>query len=316
MTSSTRDLLVVGEALIGLVPEGGVALRRSTSLKRLTVGAEVNVAVTASRLGHHVSWIGRVGNDLAGAAVIDDLRTEGVHVDHCIVDDHGPTGVLFRENVPLGAPKVSYARSPSAGSRLAPGDIPEKVVRSHRMVLVSGVTAGISASGWESANAVLELARTTGVTSVFDMNYRAALWSHKDARERLMTLAQKADIVFGGAEEWRVVFNTDEPSSALLPQASALIRTDGQGPLQAWVGDEVLLQPAFTTHPIDVVGAGDAFVGGTVSALLAGASWPVALRQGAYCGARSVSGLGDWTNLPWGVEGITAIPENDQEVIR
>ena len=48
--SDSRDLVVLGEALVGLVPEGHGVVRRSETLRRFTVGAEVNVAVAASRL--------------------------------------------------------------------------------------------------------------------------------------------------------------------------------------------------------------------------------------------------------------------------
>jgi len=184
------------------------------------------------------------------------------------------------------------------------------------MVLVSGVTAAISPTGREAARTLLELARDRGITTVFDMNYRATLWSPEEAGPALASLARLADVVVGGASEWKIALGIDTPEPELLPQATALIRTAGVQPVEAWVEGKRFVQEAFDALPVDVVGAGDAFVGGMISALLADASWQEALRQGAFCGARVVSALGDWTNLPWGEGGMTHIPDDEQEVLR
>jgi 2-dehydro-3-deoxygluconokinase len=312
----SRDLLVMGEALVGLVPEGGTPFRRSSSLQKFTVGSEVNAGVAASRLGMAVTWLGRVGNDLAGKSVTDDLRNEGINLDFSLLDSDSFTGVLLRENVPLGQPQVSYLRANSAGSRLSPSDIPEHLVKDHRMVLTSGITAALSPSSYEAATSLLSQAKNQDVLAVLDLNYRSALWSKDEAGPKLKALCHFSDIVIGGKEEWSIVFGTDTPHPDLLPGATALIRTAGGNTSDAWVGNQHYSQPAFSAGVVDVVGAGDGFVGGLLSALLAGSDWPVALRQGAYCGARVVSALGDWTNLPWGTNGLVDIPANQDEVVR
>ena len=199
--SDSRDLVVLGEALVGLVQEGHGVVRRSETLRRFTVGAEVNVAVAASRLGHRVSWIGRVGEDLSGEAILDDLRLEGVFIDHVHRDTSAPTGLLLREKPPLGATRVSYVRKGSAGSLLSDEDIDEKFVALHKMAHVSGVTPALGPSAHRAADTFLRVALDAGLTTVFDLNYRSKLWSADDAAPALAELANKADIVIGGAAE-------------------------------------------------------------------------------------------------------------------
>jgi sugar/nucleoside kinase (ribokinase family) len=92
--------------------------------------------------------------------------------------------------------------------------------------------------------------------------------------------------------------------------------TDGAGDIRAYVDGDQIIRPSIPTTAVDVVGAGDAFVAGVLGAKLAGATWTDAIDQGAYCGARVVSALGDWTNLPWGEGGLTAIPHTSEEVAR
>ena len=307
---------MLGEALVGLVPEGNKPLRRSENLQRFTVGAEVNVAVAASRLGHRVSWIGRVGNDLAGDGVVDDLRREGVLLDQVRREPLAPTGILMREKTPLGMARVSYFRSGSAGSLLSEKDIDPSFVGSHSMAHVSGVTPALGPAAQKAAHAFLRVARETGVTTVFDLNYRSKLWSPKVAGPALAALAGLADIVIGGSEEWKLAFGTDELGDISLAPNTALVRTDGSNPVIALVQGRRITQETLTAQAVDVVGAGDAFVGGLLSALLADADWETALRQGTFCGARVVSSLGDWTNLPWGNGGLVEAPSNEQGVLR
>jgi 2-dehydro-3-deoxygluconokinase len=307
---------VLGEALVGLVPEGNKPLRRSENLQRFTVGAEVNVAVAASRLGHRVSWIGRVGNDLAGDGVVDDLRREGVLLDQVRREPLAPTGILMREKTPLGMARVSYFRSGSAGSLLSEKDIDPSFVGSHSMAHVSGVTPALGPAAQKAAHAFLRVARETGVKTVFDLNYRSKLWSPKVAGPALAALAGLADIVIGGSEEWKLAFGTDELGDISLAPNTALVRTDGSNPVIALVQGRRITQETLTAQAVDVVGAGDAFVGGLLSALLADADWETALRQGTFCGARVVSSLGDWTNLPWGNGGLVEAPSNEQGVLR
>lgn len=313
---SRRDLVVLGEAMVSLIPENRESVRRSRHLRRFTGVTEVNVAVAASRLGHKVTWIGRVGDDLAGQAILDDLRHEGVFLDQVTTDPDAHTGMLLREAVPLGPAKVSYARKNSAGSRVCVDDIDPEIMGQHRMAHVSGVTPALSPEAKDAASYFLHAARERGLTTVFDLNYRAQLWSPRDAATAFLNLSQLADIIPGGSEEWKLTYGTDDLLDIPLPPETTLIKTAGKEAVEARVGGQIVRADAFPTAVVDVVGAGDGFTGGLLAAVLAGAPWPDALRQGAFCGARVVSGLGDWSNLPWGHKGLVEIPDNDQEVMR
>jgi len=314
--SRPRDLVVLGEALMSLAPEGHESVRRSHSLRRFTAGAEINVAVAAARLGHTVTWLGRIGDDLTGQGVMDDLTREGLRLDHVILDTAHHTGIAIREIPPLGPAQVSYARRHSAGSSVTPGDLDPEVIGQHRMAHVSAVTPALGSSAADAARYFLTEARARQVTTVFDLNYRSRLWSAESAAPVMRELAALADIVSGGANEWELAFGTSDLQSIPLPPETSLVQTAGHNPVLARVDGAMMSSATIPARAEDVVGAGDAFVGGVLSALLAGADWSVALRQGAYCGARVVSGVGDWSNLPWGVAGLVDIPESDQEVMR
>ena len=69
---------------------GTRAARRGAAFERHVAGAEANVAVGLARLGHSVAYIGRVGGDGFGTAIVRKLRGEGVDVGHLAVDAEAP----------------------------------------------------------------------------------------------------------------------------------------------------------------------------------------------------------------------------------
>jgi 2-dehydro-3-deoxygluconokinase len=61
-------VVTLGKALLLLrVTESG-PLAISSEIRTSVAGAELNVAIGLARLGHEVTWVGRVGQDPAGVS--------------------------------------------------------------------------------------------------------------------------------------------------------------------------------------------------------------------------------------------------------
>ena len=78
-------------------------------------------------------------------------------------------------------------------------------------------------------------------------------------------------------------------------------------------GDEVHHAPALPVTVVDPVGAGDAFVAGYLSEVVAGGTVPERLRTGNACGAAVCGVRGDGEGLPTRAE-LTEL--GDDEVVR
>lgn len=316
MTSSAPALLTAGEVLAAFVPDSGEAFRRSNSVHRFTVGAEANVAVAVSRLGLSSTCVSRVGSDLLGEGLLDDLIREGVTVSHVEVDPSAFTGSLIRETPAPGTTRVTYRRSGSAGSQLSPAQISPELVAAHSHVHLSGVTAALGEQPRATMNALFSEAKRIGRTRSFDMNYRSQLWSPEEAGPILREFAEMADILVGGRTEWEIAFGSEDAGVAALAETALAVVTDGDREIRAYHRGEKFSQTTFSSDVIDPVGAGDGFVGGLLAGLMAGLDVKDAIRQGAYCGSRVVSRLGDWSGLPFGVGGTVDIPHDDGAVHR
>ena len=79
--------------------------------------------------------------------------------------------------------------------------------------------------------------------------------------------------------------------------ASVLLTLGAEGVVGCAKG-ELVHQPAFRAEVVDTVGAGDAFLGTAVVALLRGRPLAEALRRGAAAGAIAVSRRGVYEALP------------------
>lgn len=71
-------VVTIGETMVLFTPESVGSFGHANKFDRTIGGAESNVAIALSRLGHKVGWISRLGNDDFGLYVRNYIRGEGV----------------------------------------------------------------------------------------------------------------------------------------------------------------------------------------------------------------------------------------------
>lgn len=267
-------------------------------------GADSNVAIGLSRLGIRASWLGRVGDDALGRRVVRELRAEGVDVRAPL--GPGRTGLMVKEKRIPQTSSVLFYRAGSAGSTLAPEDVPLDAVSSADLVHVTGITAALSPSARATVELVVDSARSAGVAVSFDVNHRAGLWRDEDPGELYRSIAARSDIVFAGDDEARLLLGPDfiaDPPLALAEEIAALgprevvIKLGRRGSL-AVIDGQTIEEPAVRVSVVDTVGAGDAFVAGYLAARLSGGSARARVHQGVTAGAFACLHAGDWEGLP------------------
>jgi 2-dehydro-3-deoxygluconokinase len=296
--------VTIGESL-GLVRMTGVGPIAPGSAARVSfAGAESNVAIGLARLGHSVAYVSRVGADAVGRMAMAVLRGEQVDVSHVAVDPELPTALMVREQRTSDLHQVAYFRTGSAGSRLAPDDVPADLITRADLMHVSGITLGLSSSARDAVRHAISLAHGAGRLVSLDVNHRSALWSAQDAGSVLRPLLGQVDIVFGGDEELSLL--CAEPTSDVAQVAQAILAAGpntvvhkrGAAGAAAYDASGRSSAAAVPATMVDPVGAGDAFVAGYLSAVLDGEPVQACLRRATACGAFCVSVPGDWEGLP------------------
>lgn len=298
------EVMTLGEVLAVFLSTDEAPLGRSTAFALTIAGAEANVAVGLARLGHAVSFAGRIGDDALGHKIARDLRGEGVQT-RLTVDADRPTGVIVRDAPAVGATQVVYHRSGSAGSALTVDDLEVPAVDRPRLLHVTGITAALSATAFEAAETAMRSARDAGATVTFDPNVRRRMGSPDQWRRIVETLTPLADIVLVGADDASYVLTASDLESTVdwfcARGVDTVIWKDGaRGAAEVNPRDGVVRQRALTVSPRDAVGAGDAFAVGWISAWLDGEDASGRLRRAAAVAGSVVANRGDLPGLPDG----------------
>ncbi|XKH61848.1 sugar kinase [Halomonas sediminis] len=303
------DLLTFGEAMTMFVAESPGELADVEHFQRRIAGADTNVAIGLSRLGFHVGWLSRVGDDGFGTFIRRTLEAEGLDCRHLAIDPDHLTGLLFKERT-LGGndPKVTYFRRGSAASNLAPADADAVDFSALRHLHATGIPPALSPSARALSRHMLTQARKAGASISFDPNLRPSLWSSEtEMRDTLNDLATHSDWVLPGLAEGRLLSGRDSPEAIadfyLERGAQAvIIKLGAEG--SYYHGTLGGRQESFTlpgvpvAEVVDTVGAGDGFAVGVVSALLDGRSPREAVRRGNLIGSLAVQVVGDMEGLP------------------
>ncbi|HEX7066177.1 MAG TPA: sugar kinase [Bacillales bacterium] len=297
------DVVTLGETMVLFTPASAGYMRYATDFSARVGGAESNVAIGLARLGHQAGWISRVGDDEFGRKILSFIRGEGVDVRGTWFDSAAPTGLYFKEMLTEDELRVQYYRKGSAASQMTPSDLNEDYLKQAKYLHITGITPALSESCRETVMRAIEMAKENGVTVVFDPNLRKKLWSEDQARQVLLELASKADIVLPGVNEGKFLFGDDEPDSMAKRfydhGASAVVLKLGADGAYFCSKSESGYVSAFPVNRVvDPVGAGDGFAAGFLSGLLDDLSLEKAVERAAAVGALVTMVKGDVEGLP------------------
>ena len=301
------DVVTLGEGLIVLDPDTAGPLRSVAGFVRHFGGAEVNVAVALSRLGHRSAWAGGLGDDEFGHALLAFLRGERVEVGGVRLDPEAPTGLYLKERRALGRLQVHYYRAGSAASRLRYDDLDVDGLLRARVLHLTGITPVLSDAGADLTERLTAAAAERGVTLSFDANVRWRLLGDRDPRALLGGLLERADLVFCSDEEAEGLLGTRDPRAlAALGREQTVVVHSDRGAFA--------VEPSGVTHAqghevraLDTVGAGDAFVAGFLSGRLRGWDTAGCLALANACGACAVTVPGDAESMPAEPEALSLL---------
>jgi len=300
--TESPDVVTFGEAMALLLAEHSYPLSAAINFRRSVAGAESTVAIGLARLGRRAAWIGRVGDDPLGHAVLRTLRAEGVDLSRALVDPESYTGLLVRDSLELRSIAVSYYRSDAAGSRLAPQDIDPELISSARLLHGSGITPMLSASARQASESAFSIARSAGVLTSFDPNLRMTIapieLSLKIARQHLAA----ADFALVSREELRLLSGQEDIEDGcrwVLAQGPRFVAVKlGEDGSMGTDGVDSWQAPGYPVRPADTVGAGDAWAAGFLDAVLSGSDYEQCLDQGNHVASLAIQVPGDVDGLP------------------
>lgn len=310
------EVVTLGEALVAVRPTDATPALHAATFTLAATGAEANVVLALSRLGHRTAFLGRVGDDTAGRRIRRTLQADGVDTSGLRTDASAPTALLLRDVAGQRPTTVDYHRSGSAGARLEPDDVEVSLIAGARFLHVTGLTCGLSATAARAVEHAVALAAAAGTAVSLDPNLRARLHPPETWRRLVAPLLAHVGLVIGSSDELCVVTGSADTPQAIDRLLSAGVGTvvirGGTAPTRVVTPDEQVQVEVRPVEPVDPVGAGDAFAGGLLSGLLDELDLPAVVARAHAVARRCVQVAGDTEGLPTRGE----LAREDGEVVR
>lgn len=303
------ELLTIGEPLVLFASlDEGKSIADSQRFFKYLAGAEVNVAVGTSRLGHSVEYLSSVGADAMGEFVLHELKKNGIVEQNINLDNTAPTGVMFKAKTSFGDPATFYLRKNSAASKM---NLDLNEVEIPRFLHITGVYLAISQAARQNVNNLLNNPKFKATTVFFDPNIRPALWESEELMvSTINSVAFKSNIFLPGLKEAQQLTGLDSACdianyyfSNSTSLSAIIFKLGAKGAEIYYRNGEMNFIPGFKVgQVVDTVGAGDGFAVGIITALLEDLSIEEATQRANAIGAMAVQSPGDSTGYPTDTE--------------
>ncbi|MFC7912628.1 carbohydrate kinase [Streptomyces sp. NPDC057386] len=274
-------IVVAGEALIDLVPQGPGAL---AALTPALGGGPYNTAVALGRLGSPAAFCSRISEDAFGEALLDGLRRAGVDTT-AVQRGPEPTTLAVASIGADGSAAYSFYVEGTADRLFtAPAELPAGT-----RAVSFGTCSLVLEPGASAYEELMRRAAAQGVFTALDPNIRPGLIPDADAYQaRFKSWLASVTLLKLSEEDARWLGGT--PQEWLSAGPTAVVITRGGDGLTAWTRDGAEhTVPGERVDVVDTIGAGD-----TVNAaLLHGLAAQDALTPDAL----AALGAEGWTRL-------------------
>ena len=297
-------IVLVGEPMGLFIADELGELEDVEHFSAAVAGAEYNVAVGLSRLGHTALYCTRLGNDPMGKRILKSMEKNGVAADLVTVTDDALTGFMMKGMTEVGDPKIAYFRKNSAASTISVRDIDKLDLCGCDFLHVTGIFPAVSKSAYDAVRRLISRAKALDMFISFDPNLRPQLWpSEKEMVRCMNTLAMDADLVLPGLGEGKILTGKDtaEEIAAFYHNMgvdSVVVKLGAKGAYWSCGGESGTVAEFPVERIVDTVGAGDGFAAGVISAVAEGLSLSEATFRGTVIGSIQISNKGDNEGLP------------------
>lgn len=297
-------VLLFGEPMTLLTATDYGKLDEVTNFDTSLAGAEVNVSIGLVRLGHHVTYLTRLGNDPFGYSITRRLKHEHIDTSLITYDEEYKTGMMMKNKVKEGDPDIAYYRKGSAFSHINPSIIDTIDLTQYDQIHVTGIPCALTQNCLDTTLKLVKKAKELGIYISFDPNLRPQLWeSRKKMISTINQIATYANMILPGISEGKQLMGSDNPKEIAkyyqdLGVQDVIIKIGSKGAYVKTLKEE-FIQPGFKVeHVVDTIGAGDGFAVGMISSRLENKSMKEAVIRANAIGAMQVSVVGDNEGLP------------------
>ena len=298
-----NNFLLIGRAGVDIYPDPpGTKTENAINYVTHLGGSSANMGVQLTKYGGSCSLLTRVSNDSLGKYVLNQLDYYGVKKSLIKLEDNeSRTSFAVVETTVKDHQSIIY-RHKAADLFLNKKDIDSANIKNYGCILVTGTSLAAEPSR-TSVLYALEIAKSNNIPVIMDIDYRPYTWeSEMKAKEIYNTAIGNCSAVIGNDDEFAVLSGNYskglEYAKKLSSKSDLVIYKMGEKGSITYVNNKEITKGIFSVKPLKPTGAGDAFMGSFVGALLKNYDLEKSLEIGSAAAAIVVTKVGCAPAMP------------------
>jgi len=300
--------IVVGRAGMDLYPvPDGTETESAEQFAAEIGGSAGNIAVALSRQGYRAALLGPLSADPVGRFVRIHLARYEVDTSRCrpVTGDYRTSLAICETR--LEDSETVFYRNGAVDLQLRAEDFDSSFIGSAAVLIVTG-TALAAEPSRSAALEALTLARAAGTFTILDVDHRPVSWRSREEAMRIYTdAASRCDAVVGNDDEFAIIGGG---AANALAAAAGLVKHGrrfvifkrGSAGCVTITAERTFETGIFAVDVKKPFGAGDAFLGNLVAALLGGLLLEPGVLRASAAAAYVVSRRGCAFAMPTAAE--------------
>jgi len=275
-----KEVVAFGEILERQSPVNNLSLVQSQFREIHYGGSEANVASALALYGVPAAIVTKLPQNVLGDAALNMLQAYGLNTKYVLRGGERIGRYLAEPGTSYCSTVCTYDRKHSAIAEASPAEFDWNSIFSHaNWFHLSGITPALSQNMKKACFSACKTAQSLHLAVSLDVNYRAALWSKKEASLVLKELCNYVDVLiinedeaeilgfpaedmFKKTESFQQIANSLKETYPNLNFIAGATRTPDKSAVYALLytpGQNVFRSELFPIRVVDPIGAGDAF---------------------------------------------------------
>jgi 5-dehydro-2-deoxygluconokinase len=298
-----NNFLLIGRAGVDIYPDPpGTKTENANKYVTHLGGSSANMGVQLTKYGGSCSLLTRVSNDALGKFAINQLDSYGVKSDLVKLEDNeSRISFAIVESTVVDHQSIIY-RHKAADLFLNKNDIENSNLQNYECILITGTSLAADPSR-SAVLYALKLAKEKKIPVIMDIDYRPYTWESEDKAKEIYNLAgDYCSGIIGNDDEFAILSGNYDDGLSYAKKISRncdlVIYKMGEKGSITFANNEEIQRGIFPVKPLKPTGAGDAFMGSLIGAILKKYALQKAIEIGSAAAAIVVTKVGCAPAMP------------------
>ena len=298
-----NNFLLIGRAGVDIYPDPpGTKTENANKYVTHLGGSSANMGVQLTKYGGSCSLLTRVSNDALGKFAINQLASYGVKSDLVKLEDNeSRISFAIVESTVVDHQSIIY-RHKAADLFLNKNDIENSNLQNYECILITGTSLAAEPSR-SAVLYALKLAKEKNIPVIMDIDYRPYTWESADKAKQVYNLAcDYCSGIIGNDDEFAILSGSYDDglnyAKKISTNCDLVIYKMGEKGSITFANNEEIQRGIFPVKPLKPTGAGDAFMGSLIGALLKNYDLQKAIEIGSAAAAIVVTKVGCAPAMP------------------